>query len=190
MPIVETKVLSRPNTSVPFFNETDTYATVRTPAIVSALADGSMVNVYTKSEDQLTQTLTQTYTDLTAYSACDTGMSIVLDAAHYNYTISNGITAVTYTQTGIDAPFTQTITYLIPSNADLTANIEYAITSLQTTISRHPKLSNLQVNTDSVAAVFQFDNSADFTSNYLRDNHFAVLIQPLSGTRTIEYKLV
>ena len=193
MPIVETKVLSRPTSSVPFFNQTDTYATLRTPAIISALADGSLVNVYTVSDDQLTQTLTQTYTDLAAYSAADTGMSIELDSAHYTYAITNSITAVTYTQTGIDVPFTQTITYSIPANSELTANIEYAISTLNqtfTTSVNTEKLSNLEVNTNSVTAVLTFNDSADFTNNFVKDNHLAPLLQSVNATRTISYATV
>ena len=197
MPIVETKVMSRSSTSVPFFSEATEYTTSVRPVVMSGIQSyidsGAFVNAYSISSDQLTQTLTQTYADLETYSAVDTKLSITLDAAHYEYAITNGLTAVTYTQTGIDVPFTQTITYSIPANSELTANIEYAISTLNqtfTTSVNTKKLSNLEVNTNSVTAVLTFNDSADFTNNFVKDNHLAPLLQSVNGTRTISYATV
>ena len=197
MPIVETKVMSRSSTSVPFFNDTTTTDAVRAAvrsSYQSYIDSGAFVNAYSISSDQLTQTLTQTYADLETYSAVDTKLSIALDAAHYEYAIANELTAVTYTQTGIDVPFTQTITYSIPSNSELTANIEYAITRIQRSInnvnSTKEKLANLEVTTNSVTAVYNFNDSADFTNSYLRDNQLASLLNSVNATRTISYATV
>ena len=136
MAIVETKIVSRPNTSIPFFNQTSNSIITQVrnayPGPYTVESDtstyykqtngsGSHIVERTYSSDLLTQTNKMTFDSVATWSAVDSATSIALDKEYFAYAESNGLTHPTtsqYSLTGIGAPFSCTTTYTYDANID------------------------------------------------------------------------
>jgi hypothetical protein len=195
MPITEIKLFTRPNTSTPFFSDVAGSLpgyTASRDAVAAYITNGSVTINRAVSEDQLTQTSTITYQDLETFSAVDTLFSLHMDSEFVDHITSNGLeTAVasSYSQTGIDQPFTCTVTYSFASGATIIANGQLVNEYLPSVISSS-KLTNIDVHDTSVTATFQFNNSADYSTNYWIDIGQVSTLHPAGVTRSLMYSLV
>ena len=190
MAIVDTKILVRPNTSVPFFTDSGLPARTAAGTALSALSEtGKYSSEYTVSEDQLTQTAVLTCADLETYSAYDTILGIALDCNYITYLEDNGFlmlsnttTPRAFSNTGIDQPFTATHVYTFPTN-DPTMGIFASSISLDNTLA-------VTVGENTVTVVKQYANSADYTDNIFNDLQYVKQLHAKGVTRTITYALV
>ena len=204
MAIVETKIVSRPNTSIPFFNETSnsiltqvkdaypgTYTVESNTATYYKRINGSGSHIVerTYSTDLLTQTNTMTFDSIATWSAYDSATSIALDKEYFAYAEANGLThpvgAGQYTLTGIDAPFTCTTTFTYESNInDSFFNI------FVSAIEASDKLTSFTNTGTQLISVHTYHNAADFTQNHWKDAGFISFLHGLGITRTIAYAMV
>lgn len=192
--ITETRITKRLDVSVPFFGDTEACATLD-PNIITV---GSPYHTIL-SEDRLTQTIVREFDGLDQYNRVVTSRSrnVQLNAAFMTYNKTHGIYHGGYTLTGIDVPFTATTTYTFPSDAEFTAekmallaeNIrtgEYVGYRTQSAT----KLINLVVNTESIVATHQYNNSADYSATRWEDFLRTPDLATVSCTRTIQFALV
>lgn len=190
MAIVETKSVTRPNTSVVFFNETNAPTRLAVKAATeSYIADGKYTIAKNVSGDGLTQTTVTTYDSLATFSEIDSILGIDLDAAYTVYAQANSLTHGTpqYSLTGIDAPFTCTTTYIYGANTgSLYPNFESFINVIEAS---NALISFTNTGTQLIA-VHQYDNSADFSANHWQDFTYVSSLNTAGVTRTIEYALV
>ena len=192
--ITETRITKRLDVSVPFFGDTEERATLD-PNFITV---GSPYHTIL-SEDRLTQTIVREFDWLDQYnrvvSSC--GRNVQLNAAFMTYNKTHGIYHGGYTLTGIDVPFTATTTYTFPSDAEFAAekmallaeNIrtgEYVGYRTQSAT----KLINLVVNTESIVATHQYNNSADYSATRWEDFLRTPDLATVSCTRTIQFALV
>jgi hypothetical protein len=190
MAIVDTKILVRPNTSVPFFTDSGLPARTAAGTALSALREtGKYSSEYTVSEDQLTQTAVLTCADLETYSAYDTILGIALDSEYIAYLeehdflmLSNTTTPRAFTSTGIDQPFTATYVYTFTEN-DPTMRIFGSAVGLESGVT-------VTVGINTVTVVKQYANSADFSDNFLGELKYAQQLHAKGVTRTITYAFV
>jgi hypothetical protein len=189
MPIVETKTVTRPNTSVDFFNESNDPVRLTIKTQLQPLVDaGKYTLTKNVSGDGLTQTNVATFDSLDTYSQVDTILGVELDYAYFNYSELHLFDhpSSQYSQTGIDAMFTCTTTYtfspeVLSSNTKLQSFFYY----LETT----PKLISCVNTGTQVIAVHQYNNSVDFTSQHWKDFGFAELLHDCAVTRTLSYAM-
>jgi len=195
MPIVETKVNIRPNTSIPFFAMPDEEGrpklvnniTFSGQVFIQSLrAGGGITSTITLSEDQLTQTIATTIPDLTTWSTYDTALGIDLDAQYSDYIMENNFTLLNQTTTpkayvneGIDSAFSQTTTYTF-TPGDPVMTIFASAIALDTSI-------NVTVGSRTVTVVKNYANSEDFTTNSYFDYRYVTQLQKQGVTRTIQY---
>jgi len=195
MPITEIKRYIRPNTSTSFFSDVAGSLpgyTASRDAVASYVTNGSVTINRAVSEDQLTQTNTITYQDLATFSAVDTLFSIHMDSEFVNHITSNGLDTATvssYSQTGIDQPFTCSVTYSFASGATIVSTGQLVNEYLPSVISSS-KLTNIDVHATSVVATFQFNNSADYATNYWIDIGQVSILHTAGVTRSLVYSLV
>jgi hypothetical protein len=190
MAIVDTKVVIRPNTSVPFYIDSGSAIRQAVYDEFEALrASGKYTSEYTVSNDGLTQTAVLTCADLATYSAYDTILSIELDSDYITYLEDNNFpmlnktsTPRPFVNTGIDQPFTCTTVYTFQDN-DPTMSIFASSVGLDTTLT-------VTVGTNTVTVVKQYANSADFTDNAYVDLRYTQQLKTKGVTRTITYALV
>jgi hypothetical protein len=200
MPITETKLSYRPDTSKPFWKETSPAEILAARATFQSLIDNGNVNyVTTLSDNGLIQTVVATFDTLETYSAVETAIGVALDDAYMEYAKNNNMMGLGptnpitgrrmyYTQTGIDQPFTCTTVYTIPEDPD--SFIEAMGTFIENN-NNYGKLTNLTVLVNSLSLTHTYNNSADFT-----DYHYDDLSSLHQGwaarnaTRTITYALV
>lgn len=188
MAIVDTKIVVRPDTSVPFFTETLPQFAGR--AVMQSLKDtGKVTIVLTVSDDGLTQTNQITCVDLDAYSAFDTALDIDLDRQYVQYIADNNFrmlskdtTPRVFTNTGIEQPFTATHVYTFQEN-DPVMNIFAGAVGL------HNGLT-VTVGENTVTVVKQYANSADYTDNMFNDLQYVKQLYSKGVTRTISYAYV
>lgn len=189
MPITEIRQYTRPSTDVTFFTEVTKPAEF-VAAQDEALASGALTRVASLSEDELNQTITITYETLDAMSIIETASSISMYALWLEHLASSGMTvAGRFTQTGVDAPFTQTSTWSFPAESELVTSIATFVSTLAST-----KLTSQVATPTSVTVVHTYANSADYTSNKFSDFGFlntqtAALIAA-GCVRTIAYAMV
>jgi hypothetical protein len=201
MAIVETKIVSRPNTSIPFFNETDNAELVSFKAATgpytfttntesyqrSTNVSGSVIIERTLSTDLLTQTNKVTFDSMSTWSTTDTCINVALDKEYFAYAEANGLTHPTgqYTLTGISSAFSCTTTYTFDSNiADSFFNI------FTSSIEASDKLVSFTNTGTQLIAVHTYTNSADFTENHWKDNTFVAYLNENEITRTIAYAMI
>ena len=206
MAIVETKIVSRPNTGIPFFTQsnnplrltakeavatalggTHTIVTDTPTYLKTTNASGSHVIEYRYSVDLLTQTSTVTFDSLETFSIVDNATSVALDNAYFVYAEANGFTHPStgqYTLTGIVAPFTCTTTYTYSSSDDSFFNI------FTSSLEVSDKLTSFTNTGTQLIAVHAYTNSTDFTNNHWKDNSFINFLHELGITRTIAYAMI
>lgn len=202
MPIVETKIVNRPDTSVLFFSDTDNYISLRTketigyeiveqtPTYIKYI--GTKVKITGErifTNNGLTQTYITTFDSLEDYSQVDTLIGIDGDVEYLKYVEDHGLTHPEnqYTQSGIAQPFTCTTTYnYTPETATLYPLFNYFINVIEAS----EKLISL-VNTGSqIVAVHEYQNSEDFTADHWADFAFVKQLYTGNVTRTITYALL
>ena len=189
MPITETRTHTRPSTTTTLWSDSTGPALSAAMTAIQPYRDsGALILARTLSDDQLTITQTLTYRDLETYSAVDTIFGIALNAEAVNYATANGITNGDYQQTGIDQLFTCITTYRFSPTATM-PNGQSISEFLLATIPR-PRLTDIQVNADSVVATFQFGNSADYLTNSWIDVPYCVDLHAAGVTRSYNYSLV
>ena len=195
MPITEIKRYTRPDTSTPFFSDVAGSLpgyTASRDAVASYVTNGSVTINRAVSEDQLTQTNTITYQDLATFSAVDTLFSLHMDSEFVDHLNSHGIVtslASSYSQTGINQAFTCTVTYSFVSGATIVSTGQLVNEYLPSVISSS-KLTGIDVHDTSVAATFQFNNSADFATNIWNDLVQVSALHTAGVTRSLVYSLV
>ena len=197
MSIVETKLERRLDTSIPFFNEQipipEVY--VHIGKAWAALRDTGLSPVLeiAISDDGLTRTHTRTFANLEIYSQVETMYGIEIDNAFKTYYGGhNGLPELPagvkqYVQTGIDAPFTCTVTYTYPA----TVTEGYPeFSEFMTALESANKLTSFSNTGSQLIAVFQHDNSADFTDTHWNDYAYIEKLHPGGVTRAISYAMV
>lgn len=207
MAIVETKIVSRPNASIPFFTQTEDPARLAAKEAVGAAigahtivtdtptylkstnASGSHIVERMYSDDLLTQTSKVTFDSLATFSTVDSLTNIALDRAYSIYTQDNGFThPVTgqYSLTGIDAPFTCTTTYTYSSDF---AN-GYFFEIFVGCIEASDKLTSFINTGTQLIAVHSYTNASDFTQDHWRDFSFVGALYDSGVARTIAYAMI
>jgi hypothetical protein len=203
MAIVETKIVSRPNTSIPFFNQTTSSVITQVrdayPGTYTVESDtatyykrindsGSHIVERTYSTDLLTQTNKMTFDSIATWSAVDSATSIALDKEYFAYAEDNGLTHPAdgqYSLTGISSAFSCTTTYTFDSNiSDSFFNI------FTSSIEASDKLVSFTNTGTQLIAVHTYTNSADFTENHWKDNTFVAYLNENEITRTIAYAMI
>jgi len=195
MPITEIKSYSRPTTDVAFFAEPSTAG--KTAEFIAykeaATTSGDWVQTYTISEDGLQQIVTNIFQTIDALSAFESAASIQMAAVVRAYTVSTGAPdgPLSTVQSGIDAPFAQTVTYSFPAESNLVpevANIMVATGSAQNRLTLHNATATL------ATATYVYTDSADYNMHKFSDSSF---IQRFSSeliaagcVRTIAYAMV
>lgn len=201
MLIAETKTVSRPDTSVLFFNDTDNPVLLQIRAEVgyvliertanylkSATPDGKVVSERNITNNGLTQTTVTTFASVEDYSRVDTIMGIAVDHEYGQYTEEVGLTHEwnQYLQTGIDQPFTCTTTYTYtPETSTLYPMFDYFVTIAESS----DKLVSLVNTGTQVIAVHKYQNSEDFTDNHWKDFVYIEQLNTGGVTRTITYAI-
>jgi hypothetical protein len=204
MAIIETKIVSRPNTGTPFFSQTDNAELVASKAILgpftfinntetyqkSANASGSHVIERTYSTDLLTQTNKMTFDSIATWSTVDSATGIALDKEYFAYAETNGLTHPTigqYGVTGIDASFTCTTTY---NYNDSTLTGYPLFDSFIDVIESSDNLTSFTNTGTQLIAVHTYTNAANFNQNHWRDGTFVTALHTGGVTRTIAYAMV
>ena len=194
MPITETKAVSRSTDTIPYFNDT-----ISMPSWIAELtAAGKLSKIITNSDDNLTQTRVITFADFDTYNRVETELLTV--EWDYNFLTyianTNGTVPRTYTQTGIEQPFTCTTVYTFPE-AGLAMH-EALISTINNDNRSLSKLLTLDHTDTIVTAVHKYDNSKDFTATCWTDvmhrtgveKSLPAELHEAGVTRTIEYKFV
>jgi len=194
MPIVEIRTHKRPNSGTSYWSESKLpELSAATAAIQSYITDGKLTLSRVNSDDELTVTQTLTYDSLETYSAVDTIFGIALNAEFVNYASANGITGISnesgaYQQTGIDQPFTCTTTFTFSPTATMSSGqlvSEFLVATIPGI-----RLTNMEINPTSIVATFQFENSADYSTNAWLDVTYCVDLHAAGVTRSYSYSLV
>jgi hypothetical protein len=205
MAIVETKIVSRPNTSIPFFSQTDNAELMAAKAIMGTFnwitttetyqkavnASGSHILERTYSDDFLTQTNKMTFDSVATWSTVDSALSIALDAAYFAYAEANGFTHPTsgqYTLTGIDTAFNCTTTYTYNSIASITD--ESFFNSFIGFLEYSDNLTSFTNTGSQLIAVHAYVNAAEFTQDHWGDSRFVNFLHENGITRTIAYAMI
>lgn len=190
MPIVETKIVTRPSTNIEFFNETNNSARVAaTTGLTPLLDQGRYTITKSLSSDELTQTTTRTFDTVETYSQYETIVDINLEFEARQYTqLHNFVySAESYSQSGIDQPFSCITTYTY--NSDTVNNYPLFNTFINA-IESSKKLVDLTNNGSVVTAVHNYENSEDFTQNHWSDFEFIEGLHSADVARTITYTIL
>jgi hypothetical protein len=195
--ITETRITKRLDVSVPFFGDTEACA-ILDPNIIAVNSPYHTI----LSEDRLTQTITREFDGLDQYNRVllRRSRSVQLDVAFLTYNKTHGIYHGGYTLTGIDVPFTVTTTYTFLSDAEFADAVAEQVAQLAENIrtgeyvgcrtQSATKLINLVVNTESIVATHQYNNSADYSATRWEDFLKTSDLTTVSCTRTIQFALV
>lgn len=202
MAIVETKIVSRPNASILFFNQTDNAVLAQVREITGPFtqvgertekyfkrtnADGSHIVEDSYSDDLLTQTQKVTFDSLASWTRSDTATTIALDNEYFTYAEANGLTHSSgqYSLTGIDNAFSCTTTYTYDANID-----DSFFNIFTSSLEVSDKLTSFTNTGTQLIAVHSYTNAADFTENHWRDNSFISFLYDLGVTRTTSYAAI
>jgi hypothetical protein len=192
--ITETRIKTRTNKDIPFFNQANLHPQAMIDGIAVLRSQGKFDRVITYSDDGLTETTVTTHADLDSFSQADTLLSIELDAVCWDYIVNqhgpNGHVANSYVLSGIDHPFTVTITYHFPQNVT-TDPTQGLVNDMQTSsdfITR--KLSNATVTDSTLVFTYQYDNATDYQTTWVNDMPWVTRLHNLGATRTIKYASV
>jgi len=187
--ITEIKLQVRPNTSIPFFNNIETFTTFATHADIMSLREsGKVTSVRNVSGDGLSQTSILSVDTLATYSAYETACSIELDAMFVAYAEEHGFktfrdtTITPFTLSGIVMPFITTVVYTWPT-PDSSMQIFANSVGLQDGFT-------VVVGTNTVSVARRFANAADYTENYLQDLVYVIQLHAKGVTRTITHEYV
>jgi hypothetical protein len=148
----------------------------------------------TYSDDKLVRTQSRTFANLEIYSQVETLYGIDVDAAYKAYYSVNGfgpkppVGYKQYVQSGIDAPFTCTITYTY--NPDTITTDYPQFDGFISMIEIADKLVSLTNTGTQVIAVFQYDNSEDFTETHWKDYPYVDKLAAGGVTRSMVYAMV
>jgi len=195
--ITETRITKRLDVSVPFFGDTEARA-ILDPNIITVNSPYHTI----LSEDRLTQTIVREFDGLDEYNrvVSSRGRNVQINAAFITYNKTHGIYHGGYTLTGIDVPFTVTTTYTFPSDAEFADAVAEQVAQLAENIrtgeyvgyrtQSATKLINLVVNTESIVATHQYNNSADYSATRWEDFLKTSDLTTVSCTRTIQFALV
>jgi len=185
MEIVSKAVYIRSDSSTPFITEANPPERQAYLATYGELAGTGIINEPVVVDNTLTITIT--CDSLESLSVEDNAGSIQYNKVVSNYMDANDINLYSYTQTGIDFPFTMTTVYTAPAPQEFT-RLQSIITS------ESVKLTSISVTESTVTTVHTFDNSADFTEHYQTDGFvdcFAIATLAEKGiTRTVTYAKV
>lgn len=192
MAITEIKVITRPNTTVPFFGRSAEPASLEIRRLIAPFLLNNTLNWNVAvSDDGLTQTATSVFDSLETYSQIRTLSGIELDYAFRNYVEGADFvppTSKQYTQSGIDSKFTCTTTYSY--NPD-TISTDYPLwDSFIGVIEASDKLINLTNTGTDLIATHQYLNSEDYTENYWLDYRFINGLHDGHVVRTVAFEMV
>lgn len=206
MAIVETIVLTRPNTAVDFYSNTESMLLASWRASVQSLRDsGKFTTVKTLSDDELVQTMVNTYEDFTAWAEVKGTYTVAYDYERLQYASTNSITS-TVNLVGLDAPFTGTTVYTFPSgtavNSPLISSNERVYTSPYGSIVNLLDIVELRSVVDSgilqsltssdttVTVVHSYADQDTYKNSKWSDQGFLDALVELGVTRTVAYALV
>lgn len=159
MAIVSKAVYIRSDSSKPFITEANPPERQAYLAAYGDRAGTGIINEPVVVDNTLTITIT--CDSLESLSVEDNAGSIQYNKAVVDYLEANGMDFESYTQTGIDSPFTMTTVYTAPS-----AGIEYFTTFQNILTNNNTKMTSVSVTDTTITTVHTFDNSADFTEHY------------------------
>jgi hypothetical protein len=189
MPIVETKIVTRPNSSVLFYNQNNTnpiLVAYRATA-TSRLLAGTYSHHSVLSNNGLTQTNVHTFANLETYNYIENLLNVEFDADYYVYATTNNLghpDGGQYTQTGIDQPFSCTTVYTFnPEDINM---FESLIDTIETSFC----LENFTNTGTVVTAVHHYADSADFSENHWKDYTYTPYLNAEGVTRSITYALL
>lgn len=202
MAIIETKIVIRPNTNVPFFVDSGNTILEQEKATIgytlvektstyvkTTAANGNIIGERTISNNGLTQTNVVTFATVADYNQVESTVSIALDNEYQQYVNNNGFVhgENQYVQTGFDAPFSCTTTYTYTANTStLYPLFEYFVNAIEAS----NKLTSLVNTGTQVIAVHEYLDSGDFTENHWQDFTFVNSLHTGEVTRTITYALL
>jgi hypothetical protein len=208
MAIIETKLVTRPNTSKNFFNESSDPAFLEVksqikdafgpykPTVTESnySKNENVAGTYTHerriSDNGLLQTSTATFNNLSMYSTYDSTFGIALDYAYKLYVEGEDFVPPTgpqYTLTGIDAPFSCTTTYTYNSNTETNYPL---FESFITTLEYSDKLVSFTNSGTAITVVHHYQSSEDFTNNHWIDYTYISGLYAGGVTRTIAYAML
>ena len=186
MSIIETRVFTRPVATIPWYHETDAgIADLSAFADIKASGKGAITRTVDDSGLQIS--MVNTMEDLETMGIVDNIMSIDVDARCTSYNSANGITMISFSQTGIDFPFTSNITYTAPSanNTDLSWLLDYL-----TNVAVHHAPLEITSTDTTITLLHQYQNSEDYCSNNRAGFSDYIICSRLSSatiTRTCTY---
>lgn len=197
MPIVETKIKFRSNTSQEFYThgpvKNEVFQTSIKPLKEAGLY--SMSYTYPDTVGNLVLQQDTTYADLDTFGKVDTFRSIKLDQEFINWQRQQNIQTGTvreiranidYKLTGIPDPFHVTTTYNFPIEND--TYLPFMERSLKINYNHRGKLADIIVTSNSITVVHQYNSDADYTDNHFKDlMAFVPSLSPRNATRTIKY---
>lgn len=201
MPIIETRISRRPNTSVLFFNDSPN-AVITYNLIKADLFDtGKVSKAKTYSDDELTETLVHTFVDLAAIDEFYNLTQTLTNGAELaTYFSTTGIEFLGYTQTGIDQPFTVTSEYTFTSVEDVFAEVNLVnaqfpsagmdIQAVIEVLSLGSTLTSLTVEGTKVIAVHTYQDSTEYSTYKYNDNSMAADLIGKNATKSMAFALV
>jgi hypothetical protein len=187
MAITETRIFTRPDTTVDFHYNTSTPTVDAVKAALKPYNDsGAITSVFSLSEDGLTRTAVTTLIDLTSFAIKETIALLALDAECVPYDTEHNHQMSSYSLTGIDAPFTYTNVYTFPS-AGLSVH-DALIDQINNKNTKN--LTNLTVTDTIITVIHTYSNSENYTENYWLDFNLAPDLHSAGVTRTITCAMV
>jgi hypothetical protein len=187
MAIIETRIFTRPDTTVDFHYNISTPTVDAVKAAFKPYNDsGAITSVFSLSEDGLTRTSVTTLIDLTSFAIKETIALLALDAECVTYDTEHNHRMSSYSLTGIDAPFTYTNVYTFPS-AGLSVH-DALIDQINNKNTKN--LTNLTVTDTVITVIHTYSNSENYTENYWFDFNLAPDLHSAGVTRTITCAMV
>lgn len=197
MAIVETKLWTRANVSVPFFKEANPngiVTTIRSSEVYQTLINNgnySVVTTYPDTTANLQMREVSTYQDLATFSSIDTNRGINLDTAFLTYAEDHQPGDLTsgdqpYTLTGIPDPFYVTTVYHFPTEND--SYIPIMTQSLEIAYDHKGKLVDMVVTSNSITVIHQYNDATDYSQHLFNDlRAYVPQLAEKNATRTITF---
>ena len=190
MAIIETRIFTRPDTTVDFHYNISTPTLDAVKAALKPYHDsGAITSVFSLSEDGLTRTSVTTLIDLTSFAIKETIALLALDAEYVLYDTEHNHQTSSYSLTGIDAPFTYTNVYTFPS-AGLSVHDALIDQINNKNTKNSTNLTNLTVTDTVITVIHTYSNSENYTENYWFDFNLAPDLHSAGVTRTITCAMV
>ena len=212
MAIVETRTLSRPNTSVELFNRTSDPAVLTNKAkfeetfgpeevLIETTNDvsqhrktstggGKMIVEGCCDSTGLIFTRKQIYRDIDIYSQAMDLATIAMQVKIREYNQANGITATgtIFELTGIESSFKYTTTYNY--NPDTVTTSYPLFDSFVNVIEASDNLHGFTNTGTKLIAEHVYANSADFVENHWKDQVFAQALHTAGITRNVNVAMI